>query len=239
MQEKTATQLIKLNYKFYQTFSESFSATRQRLQSGVMQVIKMLPENATILDLGCGNGNFALELAQQNFQGSYTGIDFSEDLVQIAQDQNNPHFSFSTGDLTSDNWDDGLVSNSYDFILSFATMHHLPGKSSRLNFLNKVHALLKPNGQFIHSNWQFLNSESLKARIQPWDRIDLNQADVDEGDYLMDWRRGGEGLRYVHQYSSEELHHLAEHSGFKVINEFSSDGRTGNLGLYMIWEKLN
>ncbi len=239
MQEKIAAQLIKLNYKFYQTFSESFSATRQRLQSGVLQVIKMLPNNANILDLGCGNGNLALELAQQGFQGKYTGLDFSEDLVKIAQDQNIPNSSFSTGDLTSSDWDQGFPPNSFEFILSFATMHHLPGENARLSYLKKVNALLKPKGQFIHSNWQFLNSESLKERIQPWDRIGLSHTDIDQGDYLMDWRRGGEGLRYVHQYSSEELHRLADRSGFQIIQEFSSDGRTGNLGLYMVWQSLN
>lgn len=239
MQEKTATKLIELNYKFYQTFSDSFSATRQRLQSGVMEIIKKIPPHANILDLGCGNGNLALELANQDFQGRYLGIDFSEDLVKIAQDRSLPRTTFKTGNLTNQNWDKGLSPNSFDVILCFATMHHLPGESLRLVFLNKVNTLLKTEGRFTHSNWQFLNSESLKERIQPWSRINLTEEDIDPGDYLMDWRRGGEGLRYVHQYSSKELHALASKSGFKVKDEFSSDGRTGNLGLYMVWKLQN
>ena len=70
--------------------------------------------------------------------------------------------------------------------------------------------LLKPNGKFILSNWQFLNSDKLKARIQPWDRVGLTDEDMDEGDYLLDWRSGGEaGLRYAHHFSAEELLGLA------------------------------
>ena len=93
------------------------------------------------------------------------------------------------------------------------------------------------DGRLIQSNWQFLNSERLMQRIQPWKRIGLKETDVDENDYLMDWRRGGEGLRYVHHYSSKELHSLAAAAGFTVCGMFSSDGETGNLVLYQIWEK--
>ncbi len=237
MEEKIAIQLIELNHKFYQSFSDSFSETRQRLQNGVLRSIQNLSANELLLDLGCGNGNLAVELAQQKFKGSYLGIDFSEDLVQIGKDQHLPNTQFQTGDLTGPDWDKGLTPNSFDAIFCFATMHHFPSEALRLVFLNKVNKLLKSGGRFIHSNWQFLNSESLKKRIQPWKRINLNSKDVDPGDYLMDWRRGGEGLRYVHQYNSKELHDLAQKSGFKVLEEFSSDGRTGNLGLYMIWKK--
>ena len=101
--------------------------------------------------------------------------------------------------------------------------------------MQTVKKLLKPNGKFILSNWQFLNSEKLKARIQPWSRIGLSDEDVDAGDYLLDWRSGGEGLRYAHHFSAEELLGLAEQVGFKVEAEFLSDGENGRLGLYQVW----
>ena len=95
--------------------------------------------------------------------------------------------------------------------------------------------LLKPNGKFILSNWQFLNSEKLKARVQPWGRVGLSDSDVDEGDYLLDWRSGGEGLRYAHQFSEGELFGLAEQAQMKVEASFLSDGENGRLGLYQVW----
>jgi tRNA (uracil-5-)-methyltransferase TRM9 len=68
--------------------------------------------------------------------------------------------------------------------------------------------------------------------------IGLNAAQVDEGDYLLDWRRGGYGLRYIHHTSANDLVSLAAETGFRVVNSFYSDGAEGDLGLYQIWEKL-
>lgn len=94
-----------------------------------------------------------------------------------------------------------------------------------------------PNGLFIHSNWQFLNSKKLKARIQDWSKADLSSNDVDPNDYLLDWRSGGEGLRYVHHFDEAELSELAQTTGFQVKDVFYSDGETMNLGLYEVWQK--
>jgi hypothetical protein len=75
----------------------------------------------------------------------------------------------------------------------------------------------------------------LKARIQPWSRVGLADGDVDEGDYLLDWRSGGEGLRYAHLFSAEELFGLAEQIEMSLNEIFFSDGENGRLGLYQIW----
>ena len=117
----------------------------------------------------------------------------------------------------------------------FATLHHIPSVEIRLDILKTVRKLLKKDGKFILSNWQFLNSKKLTARIQPWDRVGLADEDLDEGDYLLDWRSGGEGLRYAHQFSARELLGLAEQAGMRVTDSFLSDGDGGNLGLYQVW----
>jgi hypothetical protein len=101
--------------------------------------------------------------------------------------------------------------------------------------LRIVCQLLKDDGLFIHSNWQFLNSEKLKARIQPWEAATIPPSAVDAGDYLLDWRSAGKGLRYVHHFDEKELDELAKASGFRVSDIFYSDGEGGRLGLYQIW----
>jgi hypothetical protein len=103
--------------------------------------------------------------------------------------------------------------------------------------LKTVHKLLAKNGRFILSNWQFLNSERLKARIRPWESAAISGSDVDAGDYLLDWRNGGEGLRYAHHFTADELSALAEQAGFRVMQSFLSDGKGGNLGLYQEWQR--
>ena len=141
------------------------------------------------------------------------------------------------GDQSSVSKDQPLITDHWSLITAFATLHHIPSHDLRLQLLRTVHSLLAPNGRFLHSNWQFLNSAKLRGRVQAWERIGLTAQDVDAGDYLLDWRRGGEGLRYVHQFSEEELSTLADESGFEVAETFYSDGEGGRLGLYQVWRK--
>lgn len=237
MDSATAQRLLALNRDFYERFGADFSATRQRLQPGVTRMLGTLTGDESILDMGCGNGELARTLARRGHRGSYLGLDFS---LPLLSDASAVPDSFSARfiqvDLTSD-WALKVERLMFNVITAFATLHHIPSKEFRLEILKTIYRLLAPNGRFIHSNWQFLNSDKLRARVQPWERIGLTQADMDEGDYLLDWRRGGEGLRYVHQFSEEELAGLARESGFEVAETFYSDGEGGRLGLYQVWKK--
>jgi SAM-dependent methyltransferase len=240
MNRATAERLIELNREFYTRFGDSFSATRHRIQPGVRRVLEMLKGDEDILDLGCGNGWFARELAERGHRGSYLGVDFSLPLLRDAESHAGGFSAtFRQVDLTklSVIGEQLLMTDNYSLITSFATIHHIPSQEIRIDILEAVHQLLKPGGLFIHSNWQFLNSEKLKARIQPWEAAAIDGSEVDAGDYLLDWRSGGKGLRYVHHFDEAELVELAQATGFQVRDVFYSDGETGNLGLYEIWQK--
>ena len=236
MKKETIAQIVELNNQFYQKFGEEFSATRGRIQSGVRKVLSGIGRDRTILDLGCGNGEFARQLAATGHAAPYLGVDFSLPLLNAAM-RVPEHFParFLPLDITTEHWK--LNSENWSLITAFAVLHHIPGEETRLQILKNIHKYLAPDGQFIFSNWQFLNSERLRKRILSWDLVDIPESDLDEGDYLLDWRRGGFGIRYAHHYSEAELSHLAEMSGFKIIETFYSDGSTGNLGLYQVWEK--
>jgi hypothetical protein len=67
----------------------------------------------------------------------------------------------------------------------------------------------------------------------------MSASEVDAGDYLLDWRSGGKGLRYVHQFDEKELGALAKESSFRIMDTFHSDGESGNLGLYQIWKPVS
>ncbi len=243
MDSTVAHTLLELNRRFYAEFGKNFSATRQRIQPGARKIISRLEGNERILDLGCGNGELARTLAQGGFHGEYLGLDFSLPLLRDAESQPGAFpVNFRAVDLTSPAWsletDHGLLIPDYwSLVTCFAALHHIPSRELRLNILRQVHRLLPPGGRFILSNWQFLNSEKLKRRIQPWETAGLSAAEVDEGDYLLDWRAGGSGLRYAHHFSAEELGQLAAEAGFSVEESFLSDGENGRLGLYQTWRK--
>ncbi len=238
MNPTTLSQLLELNRQFYQSFALSFSATRHRLQPGVFRILDQVSATDDLLDLGCGNGELARELARCGHAGTYTGVDYSSSLLQQATEHQPAHFRFVQADLTSPDWDAALAGCSYDSVLMFAVLHHIPGDQLRLQLLRKIRLLLPAGKRFFHSEWQFLNSPRLAGRVQPWETVGLAEKDVDPGDYLLDWRTGGRGLRYVHHFSETELAELASQASFEVQDTFLSDGQTHNLGMYQVWESI-
>ena len=241
MDPEVSQRLLQLNRQFYQTFAVQFSATRQRLQPGVHRIIDSIPNPARILDLGCGNGEFARVLAKRGQRGKYIGLDSSAELLQFAMPAS-PAEDFEThfyqADLSTPEWDSVIGEQTFDMICAFAVLHHIPGVALRKQIITQLATRLSPNGLFIHSEWQFLNSPRLRARIQDWQTAGIMDTQVDAGDYLLDWRSGGSGLRYVHHFSSEELTHLAQQTGFQVLTEFRSDGEGNQLGYYQIWKVM-
>jgi SAM-dependent methyltransferase len=177
-------------------------------------------------------------LAKRGHRGSYQGLDFSLPLLRAA-DSRREGFSaiFQQSDIASIDWDSSFTPSFFDLVFAFAALHHIPSEEIRLRLLSKIHRLLKTEGRFILSNWQFLTSDKLRARIQGWEKAGLSPAQVDEDDYLLDWRAGGQGLRYVHNFSELALSVLAAKARFRVVDSFYLDGQNHKLGLYQIWEK--
>lgn len=237
MNAAAARKLVELNREFYARFGAEFSATRRRIQPGTRRILESLRGDETILDLGCGNGELARELERRGFRGIYFGLDFSPPLLQAAASSHSFPAQFLQADLTSPDWSAALPPERFNVIFAFAALHHIPGEDLRLNLLSKIKELLKDGGRFVLSNWQFLNSPKLRARIQPWRLTGLPEEEADAGDYLLDWRSGGTGLRYAHHFSAEELSALASRAGMRVRESFLSDGEGGNLSLYQVWER--
>ena len=248
--QNTIQKLVNLNKQFYQTFGEAFAQTRQRIQPGVRAELEKIPKHGNWLDLGCGNGALALEWLRQGRRGVYHGLDFSDVLLEkaragLAQSHipDTISFEFEKANLIELDWIKSVGKECWDGVLAFAVLHHIPDMELRESILKAVHTSLKPGGIFVHSEWQFQNSEQWMMRRQPWSLVGLDAKDIDIGDTLLDWRHimTGQaekvGLRYVHLYSKEELTVLAHQTGFNIIDEFESDGEGGNLGIYQIWQK--
>jgi len=249
--KSTIHKINALNREFYQTFSASFSSTRYRVQPGVSRILKTLPAVSTILDLGCGNGNILKELVKTEFSGSYCGVDFSDHLIRKSRQmylelEGKAVFKadFSVFDLLQSDWTDFPPTGEWEVILAFAVLHHIPGNEMRKKLFQNIQTLLKPAGKFIFSVWQPQNSRRLVKRFQSWEQVGLTEADVEDGDILLDWKAdesqsNGMGYRYVHINSIAELEKLAAETGYSIKDSFCSDGKEGNIGLYQVWEKTN
>ena len=239
MDTRVAERLLRLNREFYQTFSAPFIQTRERLQPGAARIARMVPQHARVLDLGCGPGQFAHHLAVETAPRSYLGLDLSPELLLRARsgvdDEARNSFRFVCADLAAGALPLGQGSR-FDWILLFAVLHHLPGHARRAAACRAAHAHLAPGGKLAMSNWQFIRSERLRARIVPWSRLSLDESDVDPGDALLDWRRGGSGLRFVHLIDAAERAELCREAGFREVEAFSCDGEGGRLSDYAIWQ---
>jgi len=240
MDLETRNKLLALNNVFYDQFASSFSATRHQVQPGVRKLIDDMVDAHTILDVGCGNGTLARALVEKSFQGTYLGVDMSQDLISEAkkllgtpsQDQ----FQFFTTDLVSPDWHQSLPIHLFDWLVSFAVLHHIPGKELRNEIVRRFATLVDRKSFLVISVWQWQNSPRLKKRVLPWSTVAIDKENLDEGDVLLDWRAGETpGLRYVHTFDDDELAKLAKNGGFQVVNNFYSDGKSGDLALYQIW----
>jgi tRNA (uracil-5-)-methyltransferase TRM9 len=240
MNSGTAERLIALNRKFYSEHGRDFSETRARLQPGVTRLLETLDKYESILDLGCGNGELARSLSRRGHRGSYLGLDFSLPLLKEAgREALTFPVNFLEADVTEVpvTLEQLSATGPWSLVTAFAFLHHIPGYDLRMNILKKVRELLEQDGLFIHSNWQFLDNPRLKARIQPWELAGFSPQDLDPSDYLLDWKRGSTGLRYVHHFDEHELSELAQAGGFEVVETFYSDGENGRSGLYQVWKK--
>lgn len=231
MRTSTARQLLRLNRDFYDTFATDFSASRSRLQPGIMRALAALRPYDSLLDVGCGNGR-VLTASQRYAPGSqYLGVDFSRQL--LLQTDIQPHCDFIYADLTSPDWDAGLP-GSFDAAVCFSVLHHIPSPCRRLRLLREIKTALQPGARCALSVWEFLELPRLRRKIVPWEKVGLTEAAVDPGDYLLDWRRGGHGLRYVHHFEDDTLNALCTRAGFHVDESFRSDGENGTLANYML-----
>ncbi len=239
MNESTRQQLLQINSNFYNNFADSFAATRYGAQPGWERIIPYFPARCQVLDLGCGNGRFAHFLDERLDQVDYVGVDGSENLVGIAEKRSaelsRTTTAFHAIDLAEDDWQ--IERSDFDAVVALAVMHHIPSFAARSTFLRAAASCLAPGGTLILSNWRFAHNARMCRKIVPWQQVGLNDADVESGDYLLDWKKDGQvGYRYAHQLDEDEVVGLAQQAGLNVTEQFHADGREGDLSFYSILE---
>jgi len=180
----------------------------------VVRALAAIDARASVLDAGCGHGLAALQLAQTGHRGPYLGVDSSAPLIDLARQRvRAPWAEFHVADLVVPGWQGDIPANAkppFDWALAFALLHHLPGDGMRSQIVGDLRALLKAEGRAAVSVWDFLHSDRIRRRVISWASIGWDEADVDPGDTLLDWRHESQGLRYVHHFTSDDLADLVQ-----------------------------
>ena len=239
MDTQIVNQLLAINRKFYAEFARAFSETRSSAQTRLDRIVAYIGDDVKVLDVGCGNGRLAERLEKEGRRARYVGVDGSPDLIAIASARNarlhRVAAEFSVVDITSPDWNAALPAASFDIAVALAVLHHVPGFDLRSQVLRDVCALLKPGGTFIMTNWHFERNERLRKKIVPWQNAGIDERELEPGDALLTWERGGVGYRYCHLITQAEIARLAAESGFTVVKQFYADA---DLNLYSVLRKL-
>jgi ubiquinone/menaquinone biosynthesis C-methylase UbiE len=127
--------------KAYDRIAEKYHAIRQAFdsKSELGEFTSLLPKNAKVLDVGCGDGvPVAQFLAECGFD--VTGIDFSKNMLKLAR-KNVPKAKFVLKDMTKLDFETG----SFDGLTAFYSIIHVPREKHFLMF-QSFHRILKPKG---------------------------------------------------------------------------------------------
>lgn len=95
------------------------------------------PQNLVILEIGCGDGRDAKEIIKHT--ASYTGIDISEKLIELARAYV-PNAHFEVADAATYQYPSGI-----DVVFAFASLLH-SDKAEVKDILHKVGKALNPGG---------------------------------------------------------------------------------------------
>jgi ubiquinone/menaquinone biosynthesis C-methylase UbiE len=105
-----------------------------------LPVVRQSAKN--VLEIGCGNG-YTLNILSGEFPAySFTGLDFSEDLLKIARGRNLKGVTFKQGDARKLDFE----SESFDVIYTERCIINLLSWEEQQKALNEMHRILKKGG---------------------------------------------------------------------------------------------
>jgi SAM-dependent methyltransferase len=125
----------------YDTFAKQYDGTDQG--TGLILSRLELPEQASVLDIGCGTGNLALRLPEKGTLSRVVGVDLSEGVLEIARrharDRQLGYFEF----LQANARDLPFADDEFDAVVSNMVFQLIPDQRKAFSEAARV---LKPSG---------------------------------------------------------------------------------------------
>ncbi|HSM57728.1 MAG TPA: class I SAM-dependent methyltransferase [Candidatus Sulfomarinibacteraceae bacterium] len=235
MRSDVVERLLEINENFYAGLARPFARTRARPQPGFERLLDYVPVGpGRLLDLGCGEGRFGRFFLAHFPAVDYVGVDASAPLLERA------HQTLPGRFYQRNLMDEGALRGlgRFDVVSLLAVLQHIPGHANRLRLLRTIAGHMRAKGRLFVSTWQFMDSARQRRKLVDWSEVALTPDDVEGGDYLLTWRSGGFGIRYVAYIDPQEMHELTTAAGYGVVDQFRSDGKEGDLNLYTVLEPL-
>lgn len=211
MQQGQKDKLLKIVKDNYREIAAQFDLSRKKyLWPELSKVSSAVPEGASILDAGCGNGRLIESFLDKKID--YLGVDNSRELIELAK-INYPGYNFLVCDILNL---ESLKIKS-DFVFSIAVLHHLPGFDLRLRALQQLLVSAKSGGTIVFSVWKMWNNKKYRfLLIRGALKKIAGLSSLDFGDLIFKWKNNkGEPVseRYYHAFTARELKKLLRSAG--------------------------
>ncbi len=244
MDTTTQAALRQINRDFYSRHAADFDRTRHPggwpgWQRVVETAARTTDRPLRVLDLGCGNGRFALFLTRKpellgHTPFTYQGIDLSSELIDHARAAcaGLDHVRFQIDDIESGAPDEA----TYDLVTLFGVLHHLPGFDTRRRTLERAASTVAPGGLLALTCWQFADDPGFGRRRLDWaSEAGIDPAELEPGDHLLRWGPGeSHARRYCHHTHESELDRLIDGLPLAEVARYRSDGPGGRQNLYWL-----
>ena len=183
-------------HNIYDIISKHFSTTRKIIWPKVQDFINTFNSNSSIIEIGCGNGK---NMGTRN-DCTYIGLDTCENLMNQAPIQDNCSYILANCIYLP------FDSESFDYAMSIAVIHHLSTESRRLQALQEINRILKTGGEALIYVWayeqpRFENDESQDVNVK-W-LLQKKYSEKQENDEIF--------YRYYHVFKKNELENLISH----------------------------
>lgn len=94
-----------------------YGSTLTKFDKFDFSIIPLIPQNANVLEVGCGNGRFAKKLHQNRKDIRYHGIDIVEKNIEFCNSLNLSGYRF-----TEKNYWKALAEGDFDFVVSIGVL---------------------------------------------------------------------------------------------------------------------
>lgn len=136
--------------EFWNAISKEYAADKTKSRKYIVDPVLFETigeiKGKKILDVACGTGDLSIQLSQHG--GICTGIDFADDLVEIAKSKSN-QLSLQIDYHVMNVREIQGLSNDYDIAVVALLFPHLPSKQDIGSTLKSIVSVLKPNGRLI------------------------------------------------------------------------------------------
>jgi len=210
------------DYDFYQSAVVPGYQEMLDLVAGACR--RYLPQEAKLIDLGCGTGNASLAVLRKMPSARIYLIDGSERMVQVAEEKiSSAHpgaiLGSKVADLAGSDWDEGivgtgLVDGGYDGVISTLVLEHLPFDRYQAA-IAKCYRRLRPGGWLLAAE----GYSQAGSDMQEWffEEMEVRRKTVDPklSDFVARLRSEKETHYYAGKAEKEEWWRRA---GFVPVN---------------------